>query len=375
MEENKNLSTENALELEEKSTFDFQTIYTTLILNWKWFVLSLIICLGLAAIYLRYKTPVYQAYAKILIKDEDNSSRGRNSIMNAATLGTITNSAGIDNEMEILKSRSIAEQAVRDLKLYTTYRTQGRVKETLLYKNQPITEDKLRKLQVKAVIKALDLGIFDFAETPTIQEVEEVSHELKTKYLPFNFVMTDEFKTRYSKFRQFTEKRGPFFMFNYEIYGQYVVENSKKISVKQIHAISELDLKLRLIRQAMVKTDDHYFAIVKEMMDLFKMKWFKEVRTDQKYDEDWFESFLNRFLDSDEGRAFVKLWKYERKRFKLKAVFIGCLKAAGVIEDSNANLGRNIMRADKNTNKKFGTYMSEWADYPFSTWIIDDVKG
>ena len=140
MEENKNLSTENALELEEKSTFDFQTIYTTLILNWKWFVLSLIICLGLAAIYLRYKTPVYQAYAKMLIKDEDNS-RGRNSIMNAATLGTITNSAGIDNEMEILKSRSIAEQAVRDLKLYTTYRTQGRVKETLLYKNQPITVD------------------------------------------------------------------------------------------------------------------------------------------------------------------------------------------------------------------------------------------
>ena len=141
MEENKNLSTENALELEEKSTFDFQTIYTTLILNWKWFVLSLIICLGLAAIYLRYKTPVYQAYAKMLIKDEDNSSRGRNSIMNAATLGTISNSAGIDNEMEILKSRSIAEQAVRDLKLYTTYRTQGRVKETLLYKNQPITVD------------------------------------------------------------------------------------------------------------------------------------------------------------------------------------------------------------------------------------------
>ena len=108
MEENKNLSTENALEQEEKSTFDFQTIYTTLILNWKWFVLSLIICLGIAAIYLRYKTPVYQAYAKMLIKDEDNN-RGRNSIMNATALGTISNSAGIDNEMEILKSRSIAE--------------------------------------------------------------------------------------------------------------------------------------------------------------------------------------------------------------------------------------------------------------------------
>ena len=32
-------------ELEEGSSFDFKIIYTTLILNWQWFVLSLIICL------------------------------------------------------------------------------------------------------------------------------------------------------------------------------------------------------------------------------------------------------------------------------------------------------------------------------------------
>ena len=61
MEENKNLSTENVLEQDEKSTFDFQTIYTAVVLNWKWFVLSLIICLGIAAIYMRYKTPIVAA--------------------------------------------------------------------------------------------------------------------------------------------------------------------------------------------------------------------------------------------------------------------------------------------------------------------------
>ena len=140
MEENKNITQENALELDERSAFDFQAIYTTLVLNWKWFIVSLILCLGIAAIYLRYKTPIYQAYAKMLIKSSD-SRGGRNSIINAATLGTISNSDGIDNEMEILRSRSIAEQAVRDLKLYTTYTRQGKVKETLLYKNQPITVD------------------------------------------------------------------------------------------------------------------------------------------------------------------------------------------------------------------------------------------
>jgi uncharacterized protein with GYD domain len=244
-----------------------------------------------------------------------------------------------------------------------------------LYEYRPITEDKLRKLQVKVVVKALEQGIFDFAETPTIQEVEEVSHELKSKYLPFNFVMTDEFKTRYAKFRQYAEKKGPAFKFNYEFYGQYVVDNFHHFDDDQKMTIFELDVKLRLIRMAMEKSDDHYFAIVKEMMDLFKMKWFKEVRTDQKYDEDWIESLLNRFFESDEGKEFVKLWKYERKRTKLKAAFIGSLRAARVIEDSCANLGRNIMKADWRTNKNFATYMSEWADYPFSTWIIDEVKG
>ncbi len=127
---------------EEKSSFDFAAIYTTLILNWKWFVLSLIICLGAAAIYLRYKTPVYQASAKLLIKDNDQGS-GRSSanLMNTATLGMISNSNGIDNEMEILTSHSLAEQTVRDLKLYVDYYHVGKVKDQILYKTQPVNVD------------------------------------------------------------------------------------------------------------------------------------------------------------------------------------------------------------------------------------------
>ena len=38
MEENKNLELENVQNQEEKSAIDFQLIYTTLILNWKWFI-------------------------------------------------------------------------------------------------------------------------------------------------------------------------------------------------------------------------------------------------------------------------------------------------------------------------------------------------
>ena len=145
MEENKNLEMESIQENEEKSSFDFATIYTALILNWKWFVLSLIICMGAAHIYLRYATPIYQSAAKLLIKDDEGSSsssfKGGNSIMSATNLGIISNSNGIDNEMEILKSRTLAQQTVYDLKLYVNYRHEGKLKDHVLYGDQEVNID------------------------------------------------------------------------------------------------------------------------------------------------------------------------------------------------------------------------------------------
>ena len=124
------------------SFFDFAALYRTIILNWYWFVLSLIIFGGIGAIYLRYTTPLYQSTAKLLIKDDDNgSSRRGSSLQNITNLGTISNSAGIDNEMEILSSHSIAEDAIRDLKLYVNYTTEGKVKDIITYRDQPLVVD------------------------------------------------------------------------------------------------------------------------------------------------------------------------------------------------------------------------------------------
>ena len=124
------------------SFFDFVALYRTIILNWYWFVLSLIIFGGIGAIYLRYTTPLYQSTAKLLIKDDDNgSSRRGSSLQNITNLGTISNSAGIDNEMEILSSHSIAEDAIRDLKLYVNYTTEGKVKDVITYRDQPLIVD------------------------------------------------------------------------------------------------------------------------------------------------------------------------------------------------------------------------------------------
>lgn len=130
-------------ETEESSSLNFGMIYKILVLNWKWFVLSIALCLGVAYTYLRYKTPIFQSTAKMLIKDDDNSSKsnGANALLNSQTLGLVSNSAGIDNEMVLLKSSRLAGETVYDLKLYVSYMMEGRVADHILYKNQPISVD------------------------------------------------------------------------------------------------------------------------------------------------------------------------------------------------------------------------------------------
>ncbi|MBQ4224284.1 MAG: polysaccharide biosynthesis tyrosine autokinase [Prevotella sp.] len=143
MEENKTAQTPENLrkETEEVSFFNFNQLFQTFILNWQWFALSLIIALGITAIYLRYTTPRFQSSAKMLIKDEESGRGGRYGLLNASNLGMISNTEGIDNEMEILASHTLAADVVKDLKLYVSYQLKGRVKNILLYKTQPITVD------------------------------------------------------------------------------------------------------------------------------------------------------------------------------------------------------------------------------------------
>lgn len=144
MEELNNLGkAKNEYYEEETSALSLRFFISTFLLNWKWFVLSLIICLASAMIYLRYATPMYSVSAKFLVKDDSNSGmRSRNNAMqNMQNLGIMTNTSGFDNEVELLKSTSISREAVKDLKLYVTYNVEGRVKDHLVYKTQYVDVD------------------------------------------------------------------------------------------------------------------------------------------------------------------------------------------------------------------------------------------
>lgn len=120
------------------SGIDARQLLTILILHWRWFVFSVVLCLAGAFAYLRYTTAVYSLSARMLIKDDKQNSRSSvDALANMHDLGFMSNSAGIDNEMQILQSRVLVRDAVSDLKLYTEYRRRGTLRDKLVYGTQP----------------------------------------------------------------------------------------------------------------------------------------------------------------------------------------------------------------------------------------------
>ena len=146
MEENKNYELEDLQEQEEQSALDFQTIYSTLILNRKWFLLSIVLCCALAVAYVKLAPKVFQSSTKILIKDDESKKSGgaagaAAAAMSNLSLGFMSSSNGIDNETEILNSRFLVQQTIKNLKLYAEYKHGGMLVDTLIYAKQEVNVD------------------------------------------------------------------------------------------------------------------------------------------------------------------------------------------------------------------------------------------
>ncbi len=143
--EEKKVSIDNIEDLLEKSqnesAFSLQAIFAMLVLNWHWFLLSLFIFGCGALLYLRYADPVYNVTARMLIKDDNVRNNSSQMLDKMEDFGFVSKSMGILNEVEIIQSRVLMRQVVKDLKLYTEYYTKGRVKKVLVYGTQPVSVD------------------------------------------------------------------------------------------------------------------------------------------------------------------------------------------------------------------------------------------
>lgn len=125
------------MEDEASSGFDYKTFLIKLLMYWPWIAGCVIVALAGAFFYLKTQTPLYTVSSSVLIKNE--SSKSGNSGASLADLGFVSSSTqNFDNELEILRSRTLLKKVVTDLDLYISYTLPGTFRPTELYKQSPV---------------------------------------------------------------------------------------------------------------------------------------------------------------------------------------------------------------------------------------------
>lgn len=132
-------NTNNSSNSASTNEFNFVELASSYLVYWKWFVLSAFIALVGAYVYLRYTTPKYGITTTILIKD-DKKGGFSNEMAAFSDLNLINGvKSSVDNEIVILKSKTLTENVVEQLGFNISYYMDGRVLTVESYKTSPVT--------------------------------------------------------------------------------------------------------------------------------------------------------------------------------------------------------------------------------------------
>lgn len=124
------------MENQQKPTINIKEEFLKFLNHWRWFVVGVFITLACAFVYLRYATKTYQSSAKIIVK-EDNSNDLSSQLSTFSDGGLFSSKNNIENEIEILKSRTLNEKVIDSLKTNTEVWAKGTFTNVYLYKDNP----------------------------------------------------------------------------------------------------------------------------------------------------------------------------------------------------------------------------------------------
>ena len=174
---------------EEQNAEESVNLYALIfkyLIYWPWFVASVLICCIGTYVYLRFQVPVYNITSSVLIKEEDKRSSSGNSPMAAIQdLGMFSMTNNFDNEVEILRSRTLIKKVVNDLGLYISISEQRVFGYSIpLYKSSPVnvymSPEEADKLETttKVYLDYTDKGNLAVKVKYVVKEEEQVIEKI-----------------------------------------------------------------------------------------------------------------------------------------------------------------------------------------------------
>lgn len=166
-----NTPAQNSVQQENEEIISLRDMFDMFLFNWKWFLLSIIVCCALGYIYLKKQPKVYQRQAMMLVKEENGMSR-RSSAMGTDALmqlNGVISGASVANEKYILSSHLLTKQVAKDLHFDVLYTLDNVLCDESLYDKRPFTIEfenpdsvRLSAFRVK-VVNSNEVRIYDAA--------------------------------------------------------------------------------------------------------------------------------------------------------------------------------------------------------------------
>ena len=119
---------------QEENPMSIRDIWNLCISHWKWFVLSVAVCLAAAAFYILKTVPVYSRSSSVLIKEDRRSGSVSADIASAfSDLGVGQTWVNVGNELINFTSPDLLMQVVKNLNLNVNYTRAGFFHDYTLY--------------------------------------------------------------------------------------------------------------------------------------------------------------------------------------------------------------------------------------------------
>lgn len=124
---------------EVRDKTDWRALLFRYLAHWRWIAVSVVVCVAAARIYIYRAWPEYDISATVRIKDDKRGGGRTSAEMSLMTAMGLTGVSGnIEDEIEVMRSKSLVRDVVATLGLYVGYTVSGTLRDTELYDDAPV---------------------------------------------------------------------------------------------------------------------------------------------------------------------------------------------------------------------------------------------
>lgn len=126
------------IENNKQQEIDLSEIIYNYTRHWKWFIVSLGICLAIGIIVILTSQKQYSTSLSVLLNEEQTKSNNSD-LMNLEAMGLLSTTNNIENEIAIFSSLDLISQVVDSLNIQTSYFTRRGLRTVEIYKKRPFS--------------------------------------------------------------------------------------------------------------------------------------------------------------------------------------------------------------------------------------------